>query len=317
MSLSPSLKYFDFFFVLRPMLFFPGWSTLLAGYLITSKNQWFWDFTQIKATNYLEISILLFVFMAAMGGSFLLNQLKDIETDLKNKKLFILSENHISKKSAIIETAILFGLALILALLQNSAVFIATLIFIIITGYAYNFKPFELKDKPVGSLLANAAMGWLAFSIGWFAVNDFGWLVFLDAIPYLFFNTALYFFTTIPDIEGDRKSKKRTLAVLFGEKYVINIAVACYVISLIASVILLDYPAIIFTTLSLPFFISVFRNKTIAAAIKTTKFSILFFALAVCLKIPFYFILMITIFGLTKWYFRMRFNYNYPNFKGD
>jgi len=32
----------------------------------------------------------------------------------------------------------------------------------------------------------------------------------------------LYFFTTLPDVPGDRISKKRTLAVLYGEKFVIN-----------------------------------------------------------------------------------------------
>lgn len=311
------LKSLDYFFVLRPMLFFPGWSTLIAGYLIHSKGQIFFSSSQILDQSYQNLLLLLIMFAAAMGGSFLLNQLQDIESDLKNKKLFFLTEKHITKKAAWIETIVLLLISLSLAITFSSGVLIAVFLFIIVTGYAYNFAPLELKNRPIGSLLANALMGWLAFSLGWLAQGNPSMQLLTDSLPYLFFNTSLYFFTTLPDISGDLKTEKNTLAVKYGIKPVINFAVICFILSLAAALYLMDYWALAFILPSVPFYLYVIADKSIARTIKTTKYAIMFFALAICLKIPFYFLLMITIFAGTRWYFKNRFNYDYPNFKGE
>ena len=290
---------------------------MLAGYFITGKSDLYFTPANILNINYIEILILLIIFSAAMGASFLLNQLTDIETDLKNKKLFILSENHITKKSAVIETAILILLALVLSLKFGRGVILAVVFFIIITGYLYNFRPFVLKDRPFGSIFANALMGWMAFAIGWLAAGSFSFKIFSDSLPYLFFNTALYFFTTLPDIPGDKKSNKKTLAVLYGLNFVIILAVLCYTASFVCALFLGDVFALIFIVCSLPFFLLVIIKRNIKMTIKTTKYAILFFAIALWLKIPFYFLLHIAIFIFTKWYFKKRFQYNYPNFKGE
>ena len=171
------LKKLDYFFVLRPMLFFPGWTTLLAGYLISDKATLFFNLSPIKAVPFLEISLLLLLSAAAMGTSFLLNQLKDIESDLENKKLFIISEGYISKQMAIAETVVLVMLALGLAVLFSRTVIWLTVGFIVLTGYLYNFKPFALKDAPLSSLIANSLMGWFAFALGWAAKNNLTWYI--------------------------------------------------------------------------------------------------------------------------------------------
>lgn len=311
------LKSFDYFFVLRPMLFFPGWSTLIAGYLIHSKSDLYFTFAQIRSIDYLELTGLLILFAAAMGGSFLLNQLQDIESDLKNKKLFLLSEKYISPKAAWIETLILLVIALIFAYKIGTFVLASTALFIFITGYAYNFKPLQLKNFPIGSLIANAIMGWLAFALGWFTVNEDLTSFLKDSLPYLLFNTSLYLFTTLPDIKGDRISKKKTLAVIYGIKPVINLAALLYLLSIAGAFYAKDYWALMFILPALPFYLFTLADKRVELTTKTTKFAILFFAVAVCLKIPFYFVLMITMFMATRWYFQKRFNYDYPNFKGE
>ncbi|KAA3617186.1 MAG: hypothetical protein D8M58_03650 [Calditrichaeota bacterium] len=317
MSFSRFLSVFDYFFVLRPMLFIPGWSTMMAGYFIASKGQLFFTPDQFLNLDFKQIWFLFIVFAAAMGASFLLNQLQDIESDLKNKKLFILSENHISKTTAKIEIFLLIIVAIVFAYFINYAVLATVIIFLLITGYAYNYKPFILKDKPFRSLISNAAMGWLAFAIGWFTTQTAGFSIIADSLPYLFFNTSLYFFTTLPDVPGDLKSGKKTLAVIHGTRFVINLALLSYVAGFIMAIILQDWFALIFIIASLPFFINMFTKKEVNATIKTTKYAILFFAFAICLKIPFYFVLMIIIFAFTKWYFINRFQYNYPNLKGE
>lgn len=311
------LKYLDYFFVLRPMLFYPGWSTLLAGYLIIFKDRWYLPPREWTSIDFKLLSWLFVSFALAMGGSFLLNQLADVETDLKNKKLFLISEGHISKNAAIVEVVILLVISLAIAVKGGTLFLITVLLFILVTGYFYNFNPFKFKDKPWWSLWANMAMGFLAFCLGWLAAfRSFSWQLFVDALPYLFFNTALYFYTTLPDIEGDRLANKKTLAVKFGLNAIIYIAFGFFLAALVSAIILKDQLALIILLPSMPFFLWTLIHPQVSATIRTTKFSILFFAIAVCLKIPFYFILMVAGFYFTRWYFKARFQFDYPNFKG-
>ncbi len=309
------LEKLDYFFVLRPMLFFPGWTTLLAGYLISDKDFLFFSLTQMKALPFLDITLLLLLSAAAMGASFLLNQLKDIESDLENKKLFIISEGHISKQIVAVEALVLVLLALGLAALLSWTVVWLTVGFIVLTGYLYNYKPFALKDAPLSSLIANSLMGWFAFALGWAAVNNLSWYIVLDALPYIFLNTALYFFTTLPDAQGDRKSGKNTIAVLYGIKLTVRLAFVLFVLSVSAAIILDDRMILLILILSAPFFISTLWNYSVGSTVRTTKFVILFFAAAICFKIPIFLILMLAGFFGTRWYFKKRFNYDYPNFK--
>ncbi len=312
------LKSLDYLFVLRPMLFYPGWSTLLAGYLIVYKRRYFLTWHQTGQFDYLQIVRLLVAFAAAMGASFLLNQLADVQSDLKNNKLFLISEGHISKGKALVEVFILSVLALGLSWYESSILFITVLLFILITGYLYNFRPFKFKDKPWWSLWANAAMGFLAFAFGWLAISKrLSAQLFFEALPYLFLNTALYFFTTLPDVEGDRSAGKRTLAVLFGSKRIIYVSFLLFVAGLTAAIVLGDRLALLILVPSVPFFVYTLIKPGVSATILATKFSILFFAMAVCLKIPLYFILMLAGFYATRWYFKARFDYDYPNFKGQ
>ena len=306
----------DYFFVLRPMLFFPGWSTLLAGYFITDNHRLFIPVSEIQHLDFWHLFGLLIIFSLAMGMSFLLNQLQDEESDRNNKKLFIVSEGHIPKKRVVIEILILGILAIILGLWYALIVGIWLIVFMILTGIFYNFKPLRLKDKPWGSLFANSLMGFLAFAIGWSAVNSGLIALLRDAVPYVLFNTALYFYTTLPDMKGDLQAAKNTFAVLFGFKRVIKWAFWIYMGGLISAFFLNDSMALLIMLLSLPFFLITVWNKDINSAVRNTKFSILFFAAAVCLKWPFYLAIMIALFFFTRWYYRVRFNFDYPNFKG-
>lgn len=310
------LAWLDYFFVLRPMLFFPGWSTLLAGYFIDDNHRLLIPVSEILNHDFWPIMGLLIIFSMAMGMSFVLNQLQDVESDKGNKKLFIIAEERIPKNRIIIESLLLGSGAIILAFIYNLTVGIWLVLFIILTGILYNFEPMRLKDKPWGSLLANTLMGFFAFAIGWSAAHSGIARLIRDALPYVFFNTALYFYTTLPDMKGDMQAMKKTLAVIYGHKRVINWAFGFYVVALLSVFFLKDHMAWFIIVLSLPFFLITVRNKDISSAVRNTKFSILIFAGAVCLKWPFYLGIMIVLFFFTRWYYRARFNFDYPNFKG-
>jgi len=306
----------DYLFVLRPMLFFPGWSTMLAGFLISYKSEFFYPSSAVIDINYLEISFLLISFAMIMGSVFVLNQIADRESDRINQKLFLISNEFISLKRAYTEVWILSIIGLLIGLYIDLLVFNIYVFFLILTGYLYNYRPAELKNKPWGSLYANALMGWFAFAIGWVANSAFSFDLIIESLPYLFFNTALYLFTTLPDINGDESSNKNTLAVKYGIRTIILSAFFLFGIGLMIALITDDIQALIFLVLSIPFFGKTIISFNIKDTTRATKFGILFFALSICLKIPIYFIIMLGGFFATKIYFKYRFGLNYPNFSG-
>jgi 4-hydroxybenzoate polyprenyltransferase len=304
----------DYFFVLRPMLFFPGWSTMMAGYFIESKTSWFPAYQ--LPINYINLLILLTGFALIMGSSFVLNQLKDIESDKKNKKLFIISNGILSYRIVWWEVVILTALSFVITFSINVQVGILVVIFFLVTGLFYNFPPAKMKDRPWGSLFANCMMGWLAFSIGWAANKSPNIDLLLDSVPYVCFNTALYLFTILPDREGDKVSGKKTMAVLFDMKNIVRLAFMLYISGFLVCLWLFDRQALTFYILSLPFFIKTLSSLKVENTIRATKYGILFFAVSICLRWPVYIVLMVLGFFGTKWYFKQRFDFDYPNFSG-
>jgi geranylgeranylglycerol-phosphate geranylgeranyltransferase len=189
---------------------------------------------------------MMITFAAAMGGSFILNQIKDIDSDKINKKLFLLGENCVPLKHAVIESAVLLLFSTILAYFINISAFLFIMLFTLFTGYLYNYQPFVFKNKPISGFLVNILMGWIAFTLGWIISRKIDFNFFLLSLPYLFLNTGLYLLTTIPDISGDRKVSKTTFAVKYGHKTAIRISILCYVLSAISSYFVGDYFMIIF-----------------------------------------------------------------------
>lgn len=309
------LAVLDYFFVLRPMLFFPGWATLLAGYFV-ARHRGSIALNGLIGSAPPETAWLLIAFAAAMGASFLLNQITDVESDRINNKLFIIAEGYLTRFSALTESAVLIGIALFISFAFSAGTGALILIFIVLTGWFYNFAPFRFKDRPWWSLLANSLMGWLAFAIGWTAVVPFGPRLLVDSLPYLLLNTALYLYTTLPDREGDAETSKKTLAVMYGTDKLIMAAFAMFSAGLIIAFVQWDTQALFILILSAPFFLLTLGSRRVEKAVQTTKFTILFFNLIIALQAPWYFILMIGLFFITRWYFKARFDFDYPNFKG-
>lgn len=287
---------------------------MMAGYFIHTKALWVPPFQfQISLIHLLSV---LVGFAMLMGSTFVLNQLRDIESDKKNKKLFIISNGILSIRAVWMEVIILTSLSFLIAFNIKVELGIFFVLFFIVTGLLYNFSPAKMKDRPWGSLLANGLMGWLAFSIGWVSINALNFQLIIDSLPYLCFNTALYLFTTLPDREGDKESGKKTLAVSFSIKSIIYLAFIFYLIGFLVSLWSIDRQALVFFILSMPLFIRTLIGQNVEDTIRATKYGILFFAVSICLRWPVYLLLMILGFFGTKWYFKKRFNFNYPNFSG-
>lgn len=303
----------DYFFVLRPILFFPGWTTTLAGYLAANPS--------LKPLGFsnADFSLILICISSAMvmGAGFIVNQIKDKESDRVNRKLFFLSEGVTRQKTIVIETWILIIASLTLAAYISWIMLLIHALSLFLITVMYNLQPFALKDKTLGSFMANTFMGTFAFAFGWFISKPSFDLFIQNALPYVMFNTALYFLTTIPDSEGDKQAQKKTICVVYGIKTTVYWAFTFEIVSILLALRTLDWIILIPSVLSLPFFVNLVIVKNVSTSIRTIKFGLLFFSLTVGIFFPEYIILIILFFFLTRYYYRKRFNMSYPNFKGE
>jgi hypothetical protein len=58
-------------------------------------------------------------------------------------------------------------------------------------------------------------------------------------------------------------------------------------------------------------------HRTVSSAIMVVKTGILFFCLVISVKLPFCLIVMMSLLLLTRYYYKRRFQFEYPNLKGD
>lgn len=319
--MNPKIRYLDYFFITRPILFLPGWATLIAGYLAASSEVNLMDALmsgniQIEFWNE-NILSGIFVFSLAMGGSFILNQLKDLNTDKRNNKLFLLGDGHVPVRHGYVEGSIFIFLSLVFSFGINIQLFWVTTLFLLITGYLYNFAPFSLKDRPISGLIANMFMGWLAFAMGWALKEAITGAIVVQSMPYLFFNTSLYFLTTLPDIEGDSASQKITFPVKYGLKVTAWMSFLAYISSAIFSLILKHELMLITLVLVGPLMIRLILTKTISSATLVVKLGILFFCLVISTEFPLFLVILISLLLLTRFYYKKRFEFDYPNLKGN
>jgi 4-hydroxybenzoate polyprenyltransferase len=307
------IQLLDYFFVLRPILFFAGWTTTLAGFLAAYPDTG--EINQIPTT--VPLALVIVSSAMVMGAGFIVNQWKDRETDRVNKKLFFLSEEITHSRIIILEAFFLIVSSLAIAAFISATMFMIHALSLFVITVLYNLKPFSLKDKTLGSAIALVLMGAFAFMYGWF-LNDTSLKGFLiSVLPYILFNTSLCFLTTIPDTEGDKLTSKRTISVVYGFSITVYLAVAFEIAAIVLGAILEDRIILLTSLLSFPLYAYLLIRRDVPAAVFTIKFSGLLFSLIVGVFFPWYLILIGVFFFGTRWYYRKRFAMNYPNFRGE
>lgn len=309
------IRLLDYFFILRPILFFPGWTTTLAGYLCATGGGYPWTVWSAKAPAALYLVGIASAML--MGAGFVVNQWYDTDSDRLNNKLFFLAQGFVPKRAAMTEAILLTLGALIVASRVSVLMFVVFVVAALLFTAVYNMKPLVLKDRVFGSFAANAMMGFLAFAYGWFVAADSWSGLLTNGVPYLFFNTSLYFLTTIPDASGDRDTRKQTICVVYGIPTTIRWGLAFEMAALISGVVLSDPVILIPTLVVLPLFLILLFRPERPLVIRTIKLGLFFFAISVAAYFPAFVILIVFFFFFTRWYYRRRFHITYPNFGGE
>jgi len=288
--------------VIRPVIMVPVWTILLLGHHRSAVIS--------GESNLPGLLLLLVTFL--VGGVYLLNQIYDVESDKLNKKLFFLAEGYISKKNAIFETVLLNLISIIPAYfisMQLGLLFTLGFLF----GFFYSVPPFSFKGKPMGGFLFNILVhGNLTFLAGWASAQTLSGKTILFSLPYMFAVGAVYLNTTIPDMEGDKRSGKITLAVKWGKGNVVILSIILVLIATSLSFLIKDIPFFIASALTLPFFFFGALTKKNKDIVLSTKLSILFLSIAAGFFYPWYFAILVLGFLGTRFYYKARFKLNYP-----
>ncbi|MBN2010299.1 UbiA family prenyltransferase [candidate division KSB1 bacterium] len=300
------LRLMDYFFVLRPTLFFPVWTVFMANYYAGSRSNGI-----ISQPVGLWISVILMTMM--MGASYIVNQIADIESDKKNQKLFIIADGYISVRNAVTELLILALIPFALTFSFGLKLGTSYLIAFVTTGIFYNIKPFSWKDRPYMGIVAHFLGGCSVAAAGWLATGAEGWGFISQSIPYGCGLITVYFLTVLPDLKGDAAANKITFGVKYGIPLSTKLALVAEIATGLTAWWVSDYVMCIPAALVLPLYVIAAVRNEIPDIIRATKYTILFTALAVCVVYPIYFAVLFVTYFFSKWYYRQRFNLEYPN----
>lgn len=253
-----------------------------------------------------HLAVLSLVF----AGSYILNQIFDIESDRINDKLFFLPRKIISLPLAWVLSVCASAAGIIIAASIEPRILPAVMILIAL-GVLYSVPVIRLKDRPLAGLAANAAGYGLL--IPWIAAwNCPERAVSTVAIPYFLAIAAGYVLTTIPDRTGDAAAGKRTVAVLFGSKGTLWPALALIVAAGASSLwtgnIELAITAAVTAVICIYLIIS-YNQKILLVACKLPILLLTVFAAA---HYPIYGAILLLTYFLTRVYYRKRFGIVYP-----
>lgn len=321
-------KIFDCFFLLRIPLLVPVWTVLILGWITGSSSAapggWiFRSDVSFAQERILWIALVSFSFIVA--SIYVVNQIADIKSDRINHKLFILPRGLLSVRTAWVCAVLcaLLGLGGGVLLLDN----IMLLLFIagLILGLLYNLPPIRLKNRAWGGVIANfIGHGVITYLVGWYAANSsrdlditacYGGLV--ASLTAGFANAAVFLTTTIPDAAGDNSTGKRTFCVAYGERNTAVAAALSCAFALVCAFTLEHnrWVMIIPSTLSLLLFVYFVISTKQEFAFKTFRWPVILLSTFVVFFIPLYGVIIIITLLVSRLYYKLRFNFDYPTLK--
>jgi len=306
------VKLCDYIFVLRPTLFFPVWTVYAAGYLAFHKFSAAGINAAAPALDQTALS-LLGILTLLMGSGYILNQLCDVETDRRNHKLFLIADRHLSPLAAWTEMILLCGFTLVAGFFYGTAIGVLLAIIFLLTGIFYNVAPFAWKGRPLLGLISNALGALLIFTAGWWSQQIEWQLPVRHALPYMFAVAAVYLYTTLLDLDGDAGAEKMTFGVRYGFSATTIAGCMLELGALISAWWLKDFVIFFPALIAAPFFIRAAVKQRLGDVSRAIKLPIVFLAVAICLHVWQYFLLLAFVFYFSKWYYRRRFGLNYPS----
>lgn len=310
----------DVVFLMRIPLLVPVWTVLLLGW-ITGNPDAHMGFSASSTTT-LWIALAGFSFIVA--GIYVSNQIRDVDSDRINNKLFILPRNIISIPAAWGIALACSGAGMGISLMFLPPLFTALFAVSMILGVFYNLPPFSLKDRPIGGTVLNfLGHGVFTYLVGFYAARlGTGMHWYEGLIPSLsagFANAAVYLASTVADVEGDAATGKHTWAVAFGARSTAYAAAICCVASLAAAFAIPEnaWLMIIPSFVSVPIFVAFALRGDRRFSFRTFRLPVAILSLSVALFLPLYAVMVLLTLVAARIYYKLRFNFDYPSLKAQ
>lgn len=208
--------------LMRPELPFAAGISVIMGEIITLGH--------LPSLSELFLGFMWGFFLSA--SAMILNDFFDIEVDKINAPDRPLSSGLISPTTAVVFTAIITLLGLILSFFINKTAVLLYIIFWVI-GFLYNWK---LKEKGlIGNLFVSSSVAITIILGGIVVGNPWNKAVIIFSIMLFVFDLGEEIAADAMDIEGDKKRNIKSIPILIGKGKAINISFLLFLIYVVLS----------------------------------------------------------------------------------
>ncbi|WP_017756203.1 1,4-dihydroxy-2-naphthoate polyprenyltransferase [Calidifontibacillus oryziterrae] len=190
----------------------------------------------------IKISLFLAMLIASMliqAATNMFNEYYDYKRGLDNEESVgiggTIVRDGIAPKTVLTVALCFFAISLLLGvyICANSSWWIAVIgILGMITGYFYTGGPYPIAYSPFGEIVAGFFMGVIIILISYFIQTaTISYNSVLISIPISILVGAILLSNNIRDLDGDKKSGRRTLAILLGREKAILFLAGMFVVS--------------------------------------------------------------------------------------
>lgn len=300
------MKALDLFFAGRPLLLLPLWSVWLVSLAYHH---------ELAGKSFSWSDARLICSLTACGSvALMVNQLFDQQTDRLNNKVGFLQAGIVTPRQLGI-TSMILALLAVLLVIDLPAISLVIVGLLLALGWVYSAPPVRMKDRPILGFVSNAlAIGFFpSFSVmPEITLHNAGLLGWDNPFYFSLCIGSSYLLTTIPDIEGDQSSGKRTAAVVIGAAATQWLALLTMILALILAFRsdhqLLFWLAMFATALTLLSLLRRSRRLLLAAI----KLPILLLTLLAGIWYPLYGLFVVALLIATRAYYARRFTMVYP-----
>src|SRR5690625_4832425 len=219
---------------------FQVWWRLLRPYTLTA------SFVPVFAGTmlaFVEGSIHIWLFLAMMLASILIQAATNMFNEYYDFVRGLDTENSVGIGGTIVRDGIqpktvlnlalgFFGISILLGvyICMESSWWIAVIgLICMLFGYLYTGGPFPIAYTPFGEISSGFFMGPVIIGISYFIQTTvITWDVILVSIPVAIFIGAIMLSNNIRDLDGDKKSGRKTIAILLGRKNAIVFLAAMF-----------------------------------------------------------------------------------------
>lgn len=308
----------DWFFLLRPVVFIPVWTTIAAGLSVghwLSRSDLFWHVAWNWGILLLFIGVTLIT-----GAAFIRVQLQaGGETEIKGYPS-VLDEGNLSSAVARRLSWISLGLGLVLVLPGGWLAVLAGAALFMVWGLLYGTTSFLWKGRPAVEAIIHALAGAALFCLGWAASGASLEGSLNLAAPYVLAFAGVGALTAITPGPRYPADRPRPWADLRGAPGTVTITVTLAAAAAMAIMATVwgyrNGDPVISTTavLTLPFYAVALIYRRELDVVRTSRYSVLIFVIFVGARYPLLFLPVIFDFYLSRYYYRRRFGFLHPAF---